>query len=150
FTQEMRGQNGRVSKRLVEPAGDLRQKLVNRIDGKRLLAMVGPQVKRDGSGVATLVEARIFKTDGERSDLPSGFNLTERSGDARGINATGEKNADGDVGAPVARHRIAQRGPEPLGRGLETERIVAKIRRLPVSPDPGCALFPAKSVPPGE
>ena len=89
--------------------------------------MIGPQVTRDGPGVAALVEARIFKADRERADIPRRLDFAERGGDARGIDASGEKDADRHVRAPVARHRVAQLGPESLGRRLEVELIGMRI-----------------------
>ena len=149
--QEMGRQDRRVAERLVEPACDLRQKLVDRLDRKRLLVMVGPQVTRDGAGVAALVEAGIFKADRKRADVPGGLDLAERGGDARGIDAAGEKNADRHVRAPVARDRVAELGPEPLGRRLEVELLGSRINRaIPVSRNPERAGFPAEGVSAGE
>ena len=144
--QQMSRQDRRVAERLIEPGRHFGQEFVGRLDRERSFVMVGPQVAGDRAGVAALVEAGVLEADGVGPHVARRLDLTDRGGDARGIDSTGQKDADRYVRTTMTGYRGAKLTPEPLSRGVEVESRRTRNRRVPVFPDPNLAPLPRQNM----
>ena len=132
--QEVRRQDRGVAERLVEPGRDLGQELVDRRRPRR-----SARDGRSPGGGRPRGRAGSRRSSGSSKPIENvctfrgRLDLAERRGDARGIDAAREEDAERHVRPPVPRDRVAELVPEPLGRRPRSRRPLESRRRTAIA-----------------